>query len=82
MVKETTRKISLNCVWCNHEFETVLYFSGSDRSQIVCPKCNRIIPSSKKIKEGASHRHEEWTRNNQLKSIRVIPTQEILKKRK
>jgi hypothetical protein len=48
------------------EIEILIMFMTSDRKlarkpQLICPKCARILPSSKKeMLEGGKHLHKEW----------------------
>lgn len=53
------------CGWCGEEFkENILKNKDGERNVLICPNCNRLLPSSKKESTknlvGRKHIHVEY----------------------
>lgn len=56
--------VNLICGWCRHRFYKIIKKDRFDEYPILtCPKCARVLPSSKKVKinsTGKTHIHEDY----------------------
>lgn len=55
---------NLICGACSKKFDRKIIMGKEDRSLLICPHCTRLLPSSKKEKNGEfvgrQHIHTEW----------------------
>ena len=52
--------MKIKCGWCDEEIEVSVVKTINGYGQLRCPDCNRIIPSSKVIREDGKHWHRGY----------------------